>query len=286
MHPRRGSRWLCGDWQTVMHVIRAYYWRQWWWLASPMQGPRNEGACCSAWLRSSGAPDPQTRYQLILCPSCGEEHISWPYDSNIVGTRSMDGCMYTCWSQDQVQWWNHSTGRSLTLLLILSNLISTVVDYHVHMEIDRQTQRQDLSTCQNIVWLWRHEPNFIHQKPGGGGTTQDESRFLLQGFSSSPGLCRQLTYFQSLGDPARDKPRKGLYQHPIIQKGINVAFYVNKWDEGVRYPKYFSPFLLASVALLLTVVCVLFTWLFMNWSYCTSRLNAALMNGLKATRQT
>jgi len=62
-------------------------------------------------------------------------------------------------------------------------------------------------------------------------------------------------YFQSLGDPARDKPRKGLYQHAIIQKAINVSFYVNKWDEGVQYPKYFSPFPLVGVALLLTVVC-------------------------------
>ena len=62
-------------------------------------------------------------------------------------------------------------------------------------------------------------------------------------------------YFQSLGDPTRDKPRKGLYQRAIIQKAINVSFYANKQDEGVRYPKYFSPFPLAGVALLLTVVC-------------------------------
>jgi len=60
--------------------------------------------------------------------------------------------------------------------------------------------------------------------------------------------------FQSLGDPARDQPRKGLYQHPIIQKAVNIAFYANKQDEGVRYPQYFCPFPLTGVALVLTVV--------------------------------
>ena len=85
--------------------------------------------------------------------------------------------------------------------------------------------------------------------------TEDQSRILLQGIWFSLGLCRQLSiYFQSLGDPVKDKPQKGLYQHPIIQKAVNIAFYANKQDEGVRYPQHFSPFPLTGVALLLTVV--------------------------------
>jgi len=73
--------------------------------------------------------------------------------------------------------------------------------------------------------------------------------------SSSHLICsvNQAYIFRAL-DPVKDKPWKGLYQHPIIQKVANIAFYANKRDEGVRYPQHFSPFPLTGMALLLTVV--------------------------------
>ncbi|KIJ05652.1 hypothetical protein PAXINDRAFT_93163, partial [Paxillus involutus ATCC 200175] len=52
-----------------------------------------------------------------------------------------------------------------------------------------------------------------------------------------------------------DVPRSGLYEHRIIQKAINIAYYCNKKDEGVVYSQYFQPFPLRGVALMLTVVC-------------------------------
>ncbi|KIK73703.1 hypothetical protein PAXRUDRAFT_37067 [Paxillus rubicundulus Ve08.2h10] len=41
------------------------------------------------------------------------------------------------------------------------------------------------------------------------------------------GLC-----YQSLGNPDKDVPHSGLYEHRIIQKAINIAYYYNKKDEG------------------------------------------------------
>ena len=52
-----------------------------------------------------------------------------------------------------------------------------------------------------------------------------------------------------------DLERKGIYQHPIIQKAVNVMWFQNKQDEGIQYMDMFKPVLIAAIALVLTVVC-------------------------------
>ncbi|KAH9839786.1 uncharacterized protein C8Q71DRAFT_855096 [Rhodofomes roseus] len=48
--------------------------------------------------------------------------------------------------------------------------------------------------------------------------------------------------------------RKGMYRSPIIQKAVNAMWFANKNDEGVRYRKFFDPFSLETLALVLTAV--------------------------------
>ena len=60
-----------------------------------------------------------------------------------------------------------------------------------------------------------------------------------------------------LQDPALGgalEDRRGIYRHPIIQKAINIVWFVNKSDEGVVYSDYFKPISNATIALVLTVV--------------------------------
>lgn len=48
--------------------------------------------------------------------------------------------------------------------------------------------------------------------------------------------------------------RKGIYNHPIIQKAVNVMWFKNKRDEGFVYPDLFNPIPVPSIALILTAV--------------------------------
>ena len=50
--------------------------------------------------------------------------------------------------------------------------------------------------------------------------------------------------------------RKGMYQHPIIQKAVNVMWFQNKRDEGIRYKDMFKPIPIPAIALVLTAVSV------------------------------
>ena len=54
--------------------------------------------------------------------------------------------------------------------------------------------------------------------------------------------------------PLDHDERKGMYQHPIIQKSINVMWFQNKWDEGVRFTGMFKPIPIPAIALVLTAV--------------------------------
>ncbi|KIJ12241.1 hypothetical protein PAXINDRAFT_14865 [Paxillus involutus ATCC 200175] len=83
------------------------------------------------------------------------------------------------------------------------------------------------------------------------------NRALVEDLKTDFGLC-----YRSLGNPDEDVPRSGLYEHRIIQKAINIAYYCNKKDEGVVYSQYFQPFPLRGVALMLTVIenCI-YEWL-------------------------
>lgn len=48
--------------------------------------------------------------------------------------------------------------------------------------------------------------------------------------------------------------RKGIYTHPIIQKAVNKMWFKNKRDEGIMYPDFFNPISIPSIALILTAV--------------------------------
>ncbi|KAF5369575.1 hypothetical protein D9758_002484 [Tetrapyrgos nigripes] len=59
----------------------------------------------------------------------------------------------------------------------------------------------------------------------------------------------------------RPEERKGLYQHRIILKIVNMVWFKNITDEGVRYTEY-NPFPLHGLALVLTAVeCAIDEWI-------------------------
>lgn len=45
-----------------------------------------------------------------------------------------------------------------------------------------------------------------------------------------------------------------MYQHPIIQKAVNVMWFQNKRDEGIQFRNMFKPMPIAAIALVLTAV--------------------------------
>ncbi|KAF8891710.1 hypothetical protein BD779DRAFT_1468650 [Infundibulicybe gibba] len=47
---------------------------------------------------------------------------------------------------------------------------------------------------------------------------------------------------------------KGLYRNPIIQKGINVIWFRNKFDEGIEFSDMFDPIPIEAIAFVLTAV--------------------------------
>jgi hypothetical protein len=46
-----------------------------------------------------------------------------------------------------------------------------------------------------------------------------------------------------------------MYQHPIIQKAVNVMWFQNKRDEGIQHMDMFKPMPIPAIALVLTAVC-------------------------------
>lgn len=50
--------------------------------------------------------------------------------------------------------------------------------------------------------------------------------------------------------------RKGIYQHPIIQRSINKMWFKNRRDEGIEYEESFDPLPVPAIALMLTAVCI------------------------------
>ena len=67
--------------------------------------------------------------------------------------------------------------------------------------------------------------------------------------------CRfilNLIWCQVLSDP--NGKRKGIYNHPILQKAVNAMWFKNKRDEGLVYPDLFNPISVHSIALILTAV--------------------------------
>ena len=68
-----------------------------------------------------------------------------------------------------------------------------------------------------------------------------------------------------------------MYQHPIIQKAVNVMWFQNKRDEGIRYTDMFKPIPVPAIALVLTAVSgVLNLWIYY---LCYIRSRRTLMSG-------
>lgn len=61
-----------------------------------------------------------------------------------------------------------------------------------------------------------------------------------------------LTY-HVLGDQDPET-RKGIYKHPVLQKAVNVMWFLNKHNEGVVFGDDFSPIPIPALALVLTAV--------------------------------
>ena len=79
--------------------------------------------------------------------------------------------------------------------------------------------------------------------------------------------------------------RKGIYNHPIIQKAVNKMWFMNKRDEGIIFQDYFNPLSIPSIALILTAVrSFFFGYVNFIFSYIVSRLNATSMSGRRASR--
>ncbi|KIJ90639.1 hypothetical protein K443DRAFT_39634, partial [Laccaria amethystina LaAM-08-1] len=57
---------------------------------------------------------------------------------------------------------------------------------------------------------------------------------------------------EDLDDP--ESHRKGMYQHPIIQKAINCMWFKNRRDEGILFETLFEGMPLPAIALLLTAI--------------------------------
>ncbi|KIO00552.1 hypothetical protein M404DRAFT_152522, partial [Pisolithus tinctorius Marx 270] len=47
----------------------------------------------------------------------------------------------------------------------------------------------------------------------------------------------------------------GFLKVPLIQKIINMMWFTNKHDEGVKFPEHFKPFPYLVLVLILTAVC-------------------------------
>ncbi|EDR01732.1 uncharacterized protein LACBIDRAFT_332970 [Laccaria bicolor S238N-H82] len=57
---------------------------------------------------------------------------------------------------------------------------------------------------------------------------------------------------EDLNDP--ESHRKGMYQHPIIQKAVNCMWFKNRRDEGILFETLFEGMPLPAIALLLTAI--------------------------------
>jgi hypothetical protein len=79
-----------------------------------------------------------------------------------------------------------------------------------------------------------------------------------------------------------DGERKGLYHIPIIQDAVNLIWFRNKSDEGIRFPEFYRPVPDVGLALILTAVSTKFLSNIFNTNILhllDCRLNVASMNG-------
>ena len=82
-----------------------------------------------------------------------------------------------------------------------------------------------------------------------------------------------------------DGKRKGIYNHPIIQKAVNAMWFKNKRDEGIIYTDLFNPVSVHSIALILTAVSNSNNYFHFQVSHDKyNRLNAISTSGFLARR--
>ncbi|KAF8882080.1 hypothetical protein BD779DRAFT_1473052 [Infundibulicybe gibba] len=82
---------------------------------------------------------------------------------------------------------------------------------------------------------------------GNGRKTITANRNLAESLKHEGGFV-----YKILGDETT--PRRGLYRNPIIQKGINVIWFRNKFDEGIEFSDMFDPIPIEAIAFVLTAV--------------------------------
>lgn len=87
---------------------------------------------------------------------------------------------------------------------------------------------------------------------------------------------------QTLSDP--DGKRKGIYNHPIIQKAVNAMWFKNKRDEGILYTDLFNPVSVHSIALILTAVSNSWDYFHFHVFNKYNRLNVISTSGFPAPR--
>ncbi|KIJ36118.1 hypothetical protein M422DRAFT_143658, partial [Sphaerobolus stellatus SS14] len=50
------------------------------------------------------------------------------------------------------------------------------------------------------------------------------------------------------------RERKGLYESPLVQQTINIGWFADHSDTGVKFANYFNPIPIRTIALIYTVV--------------------------------
>ncbi|KAG6809062.1 hypothetical protein H0H92_001752 [Tricholoma furcatifolium] len=88
------------------------------------------------------------------------------------------------------------------------------------------------------------------------GFEAGEHRKIIKKNRETAEFLKEHSRFLSLEDC------KGLYQTPLIQKIVNVMWFQNKHDEGVKFIKTFNPFPIPALALVLSVIdCCIDEWI-------------------------
>ena len=88
--------------------------------------------------------------------------------------------------------------------------------------------------------------------------------------------------FQNLSD-ANGK-RKGIYNHPIIQKAVNAMWFKNKRDEGIIFPDLFNPVSVHSIALILTAVSNSVNYFHGSNNICTQQIECNIDEWISGTK--
>ena len=158
----------------------------------------------------------------------------------------------------------------LVTCLTLLGALCWVTDTSFTLQITKRTSqvRGELKTkvrpLVESLYGFENAKSSITRNRERAENLKDDYAFVYKvcGFALSP--CTLPPYciacFQkpALGEVSREL-RKGMYQHPIIQKAINAMWFANKHDEGVRFFSYFNPVTIEALAFVLTAVCFMFT---------------------------